>query len=397
MMMMNGPLFIRYLGGISVYLDEIELKGYRNYQWLSLKFSRHYNVVIGANAQGKTNILEAIYFLSQARSHRRSLLKDLVRWEDALFSIKATTKNSRDERTLEVALDRENQRRIKINGVEKHRLSDLIGNLRVVLFSPEDLKIIKEGPEERRDFLNEVLSQLSPGYSYLNLNYLKVLKQRNALLKEIKAGRGGEKAKTLPIWDEKLVEFGVKITIKRAETVIKLTPLVAQAFQHISSSGSGERFELDYVSSIIGSDRAELETEHFNEAFRSRLAQARELEIERGVSLVGPHRDDVEIMVNGIDLRIFGSQGEHRTAALALKLAELELLKSECGEPPLLLLDDVMSELDEGHRSQLMSLIAGQAQVIFTTTNPSYFSPEHLKEARLIEVSRGKAKVVSDG
>jgi len=363
-----------------VYLDQIELKGYRNYRQLNLKFSPHYNVVVGANAQGKTNILEAIYFLSQARSHRRSLLKDLVRWEDDLFSIKATTRNSHDQRTLEVALDRENQRRIKINGVEKPRLSDLIGNLKVVLFSPEDLKIIKEGPEERRDFLNEVLSQLGPGYPYLNLNYLKVLKQRNALLKEIKTGGGSEKIKTLPVWDEKLIEFGVKITIKRAEVVAKLTPLAAQAFQHISASATGESFELSYVSSITGSGPASPETGQLKEVFKRRLGETRGLEIERGISLIGPHRDDLEIMVDGVDLRVFGSQGEHRTAALALKLAELELLKSESGEQPLLLLDDVMSELDESHRSQLMSLVSGQAQVIFTTTNPSYFSPEHLKE-----------------
>lgn len=378
-----------------MYLDELTLKDYRNYDVIKLKFGPHQNVVIGANAQGKTNILEAIYFLSQTRSHRRSPLKEMIRWDQPLFLIKAVIKNGQEERILEIGVDRENERRIKVNKVEKTRLSDLLGFLKAVMFSPEDLKIIKEGPEERRGYLNEVLSQLNPAYTHLYLHYLKVLRQRNALLREARS-LGGEGLKTMPIWNEKLAQAGVKITLKRREVVERLNPLVRKVYQQISESGEGEHFQLRYLSQIVEEGDDHYDPERLESVFKRKLDERRELEIERGTSLVGPHRDDLMLTVDGIDLRIFGSQGEHRTAALALKLAELELLKEELKESPLLLLDDVMSELDESHREHLMLIIKERAQVIFTTTNLAYFSAKHLQEARLIEINNGKARILDD-
>lgn len=380
-----------------VYLEEIELKDYRNYEHLKLKFNNHHNVLIGDNAQGKTNLLEAIYFLSQGKSYRHSATKDLIRWNKDLFLVKARTKNGQGEKRLEVAIDRENQRRIKVNGVEKPRLSDLLGNLRAVLFSPEDLKIVKGGPDQRREYLNDTLTQLSPVYTYLNLNYLKALKHRNALLREVSQRRGKESLETLPVWDEKVIELGIKITIKRATTVKRLAPLANKAYQQISSRTQKELLKLTYCSQIIAKGDDEIQPERLKEIFREKLDELKSSEIERGMSLVGPHRDDLEITASGVALRTFGSQGEQRTAALALKLAELELLKAEYGDEPVLLLDDVMSELDEEHRSQLMLLIKGSAQVIFTTTNPAYFKAEQLDQSLLVEIDQGRARILSNG
>lgn len=368
-----------------MHLTKLELVNYRNYDKLALNFSPQLNVIIGDNAQGKTNILEAIYYLSSGVSHRQASDAQLVKHRTDLAAIKSEV--SRGDRTmsLEVFLIPGQRKRFKVGGVEKQRTSDFLGNLHAVIFSPEDLQIIKGGPELRRAFLDETLVQLEPTYHHWRKSYDRILRQRNILLKTFPPA---DASKGLEVWDRNLVDIGSRIVFSRADVVERLNKLVGKI--HAGMTGGKERLQLAYLSKVAAGafdDIAEIAQE-----FEKELKRRRREELDRKVTLVGPHRDDLSLQLDGADIRAFGSQGQQRTVILSLKLAQFRLIEKEVKDKPLLLLDDVMSELDETRRADLVGMIKGGTQVLVTAATESAFSGADLADHNVMRLKNGKVR-----
>jgi DNA replication and repair protein RecF len=344
-----------------LYLTDLFLKNFRNYEDLELNFNKNLNIFIGNNAQGKTNILEAIYLLSTGNSHRTNIISEMVNWQKDKFYIKANL-HKKDQKIKIEFLVEKRKKRIKVNSNKLEKISDLLGYLNVVIFSPEDLRLVKGSPNKRRKFINLEISQISSYYNHNLKEYKQVLKQRNNLLKEIRENRSSPDM--LAIWNEQLIELGSKIIIKRLETLEKIGILAR--LMHRKITDGLETLELNYDTFL------ELDNDYnlnnIKEKFEQKLKNNEEKEIQRGVSLFGPHRDDIIFKVNDINIRKFGSQGQQRTTALALKLAELEFMKSEVGEYPVLLLDDVFSELDKKRKKHLLIIIKNKIQTFMTNT-----------------------------
>ncbi|MDP3014385.1 MAG: DNA replication/repair protein RecF [Candidatus Subteraquimicrobiales bacterium] len=369
-----------------MYLKRLELINFRNYKNFVIEFGEKLNVVLGENAQGKTNVLEAIYLLSTGKSHRALTIKELVSRGASVANVRGTVCYRGRETRLKITINNQDEVGLarKENAVQIGT-SSTPSLLKAVLFSPEDSAIVKGGPEKRRDFLDDFGFQLSPKYRYWRRQYGKILKQRNALLKTMpKEPNAGE---ALWVWDERLAEAGAHLTIWRESLVESLNTNCACIYSEIAP---GAALSIKYVNGAgaKGNKTFEVIESKLKEVLRADLIKDR----ERGATSAGPHRDDLVFLDKEVDLRSFGSQGEQRTTALALKLAELEILKEEIGESPVLLLDDVMSELDENHRLRLMAAVLNSAQTIITSTNPGYFNELHFKEASVFEVKEGKAR-----
>ncbi|MFW6377238.1 MAG: DNA replication/repair protein RecF [bacterium] len=365
-----------------MYLEKINLINYRNINNLLLDLSPNLNILIGNNGQGKTNLLESIYLMGTATSHRSSVDKELINWdkEKALVQILLNKKDY----SLKLAMKFEGSRKkIEINNTPIDKVSELIGNLNVVLFSPEDLYLVKGGPAKRRDFINIEVSQVSKYYYHLLNEYRHILNQRNNYLKTIREKRT-KNYDILEVWDDKLVEIGSKIIRKRLEVVDKLQILAR--LNHRKITNGSENLFLEYESSLT----KEIDKDKIHLIFRKELVNNREKEIIRGYTLYGPHRDDLILKINDIDLRKYGSQGQQRTAALALKLAELEFMKSETGEYPVLLLDDVFSELDYSRRAMLIDLIADKIQTFITATDIDIIDRIANCNYKIFQVKEGK-------
>ena len=355
-----------------MYLEKILLKNFRNLNNINFDLNKNLNFFIGNNGQGKTNFLESIYLLGTARSHRTNIDREMVNWNEnnALVQIMLAKRDYK----LKISLLLEGSKKtIKINNTPLDKVSDLMGNLNVVLFSPEDLKLVKGSPQNRREFLNIEVSQVNSYYHHLLNKYNHVLKQRNNLLKEIKEKRNKEKINMLEIWDEQLVEIGSKIINKRLAVIDKLKILARLAQRQITNGK--ENLSISYETSLKGN----IKNNKIKDIFKDNLINKREKEIRRGYTLFGPHRADLKLEINDIDVRRYASQGQQRTVALALKLAELEFMKSETGEYPVLLLDDVFSELDKKRRNTLLKTITDKIQTFITSTDLndiSKFSPD---------------------
>ncbi len=359
----------------------LQLKDYRNYSDLKLTFDSNINVFLGANAQGKTNIIEAVYYASLGRSHRTHADIELIRWDQPAASVQLGFTRLGVENKLEFQFSRNKRRRIILND-HPIRPKDLVGSLNTVLFSPEDLFLIKGAPALRRRFLDGEISQASPAYYHELARYTKIITQRNNLLKKIREHRAA--ADMLELWDAQLVASAVKITMKRLEAVKKLNMLANLMQRRIS--GNLENLAITYE--IHGADGDNV-TNDLASWYNKELAGHREIDIIRGSTGRGPHLDDIILTVNGINLRSFGSQGQQRTGVLSLKLAELEFLRSETGEYPVLLLDDVMSELDASRRAQLMDFIRRERiQTMITATDRAYFPAERI--GTYYQVAAGK-------
>lgn len=371
-----------------MYLEKILLKNYRNLKNINFDLNKNLNFLIGGNGQGKTNFLEAIYLLGTARSHRTNLDREMVNWnkDNALVQVMLAKKDYK----LKISLLMEGSKKtIKINNTPLEKISELIGNLNVVLFSPEDLKLVKGSPSNRRKFLNIEVSQVSSYYHHLMNEYNHILKQRNNLLKEIKEKKNKKKINMLEIWDEQLVEVGTKIIQKRLSVIDKIK-ILARLSQRQITNGK-ENLQISYECSLKG----DIKNKDISVIFKDNLVNNRNKEINRGYTLFGPHRADLKLEINNIDVRRFGSQGQQRTVALSLKLAELEFMKSETGEYPVLLLDDVFSELDKNRRNTLLETITDKIQTFITSTDLrdiKRFSPEKEQvfkvEAGMIEKGR---------
>lgn len=346
-----------------MYLDRLYLKNYRNVKEVDLSFNPSLNLLIGPNAQGKTNILESIYYLGTGASHRTSHDQDLIRWGGDYFFLKSSFHKRNREMTMSIGYNGA-KKEIKVDNNPIQKMSDLMGYVNVVIFSPEDLQMVKGSPHFRRRFLNLEISQVNPYYFHNLQKYNQVLQQRNLLLKEIRERR--RKNDLLFIWDQQLVDLGSRLIKKRLEAIEKLDILARLVHRKITNGR--ENLVLGYESTL-GEVSNKMSREEIQAIFEKRLQEIQGEEIRRGVTLLGPQRDDLALVVNEVNIRQFGSQGQQRTTALALKIAELEFMKSEMGEYPLLLLDDVFSELDASRKAHLLEVIRDRIQTFVTSTD----------------------------
>lgn len=349
-----------------MYVRSLKLRNYRNYPQLDLTLNPGINVFLGRNAQGKTNVLEAVCYGSLGHSHRTRTDNDLILWQAPAALLELDVVRLGVDNQLAFQFRRDKRRRILLNA-HPIRPKELIGTLNTVLFSPEDLFLIKGAPAGRRRFLDAEISQASPAYYHELARYNRLVTQRNTLLKRIREHKA--EPAMLALWDPQLVDSAVKIVHKRLEAVKKLNMLANLMQRRISDNQ--ENLTLRYE--IHGSE-AQNVTSDLVSWYNTELDKQRQLDILRGTTSRGPHHDDLLLSVNGVDLRAFGSQGQQRTGVLSLKLAELEFLRSETGEYPVLLLDDVMSELDAQRRQALMEFICRERiQTLITATDEAYF------------------------
>ncbi|MEZ0118117.1 UNVERIFIED_ORG: DNA replication and repair protein RecF [Heyndrickxia coagulans] len=367
-----------------MYLQELELHNYRNYETLTVPFENKVNVILGENAQGKTNLMEAIYVLALAKSHRTSNDKELIRWDAEYAKIKGRLHKTHGSVPLELTISKKGKK-AKYNHIEQKKLSRYIGNMNVVMFAPEDLNLVKGSPQVRRRFIDMEIGQISPVYLYDMSRFQKILQQRNHYLKQLQMKKQTDRT-MLDILTEQLIEQAAKIVMRRFEFVRMLEEW-ARPIHHSISRGL-EQLEIQYKPSVNVSE--ELNWSKMIKSYENKFAEIREREIDRGVTMAGPHRDDLAFVVNGRDVHTFGSQGQQRTAALSVKLAEIELIYSEIREYPILLLDDVLSELDDYRQSHLLNAIQGRVQTFVTTTSVDGVDHQTLREASMYTVKAGQ-------
>ncbi len=372
-----------------MYLKSLHLREFRNYLDQPVEFTAAKTILLGHNAQGKSNLLEAVELLSSLRSHRTSRDRDLIR--DSQSSAQIVGQLERETGTVELSLTlRESGRRtVAQNGVSLRRQLDFLGTLNMVQFSSLDLDLVRGGPDQRRHWIDGLLVQLEPIYAYVLQQYNQVLRQRNALLKaSLKAAANGESlhsAAELGLWDAQLAIAGSRVIRRRSRVLDRLAPF-AQAW-HQAISGSAERLEIRYAANVTAEENT---PEALQKAFLEKIQTRAIAEQHQGTTLVGPHRDEVEFTINQTPARQYGSQGQQRTLVLALKLAELKLIEDVIGEPPLLLLDDVLAELDLNRQNQLLDAIQDRFQTLITTTHLGSFDAQWINSAQILEVKAGQ-------
>lgn len=338
-----------------MYVEKLYLKNFRNYNEILLDFSENVNILYGDNAQGKTNILEAIYYCSLARSHRTNKDRELVNFNYDAAYINTIVNRSRINKNIEVKIFKEGKKGINVNSRRLSKVSELIGSMNVVMFSPEDLKIIKDSPVNRRKMLDMELCQLNYRY-YFNLSqYNKVLNERNAFLRKF----NDKNINVIDIYDCQLSKFGAMIIKSRYEYIKRLN-INGEVIHNDITSGK-EKINFKYMCPVDDCDNIEDE-------LLKKIVRNRKNDIERRTTTVGPHRDDFEVYINGRDVRKFGSQGQQRTAVLTIKFSSLNIIKENINEYPILLLDDVLSELDSNRQNYILNSIKN-IQTIITCTS----------------------------
>ncbi|TCK86796.1 DNA replication and repair protein RecF [Natranaerovirga hydrolytica] len=355
-------------------IKSIALKNYRNYKYLKLDFDPKTNILYGNNAQGKTNIIEAIYLSSTSKSHRSNNDKELICFEEEEAHIRVIIEKEEKESKIDIHLKKNKKKGVAINGLPINKVSQLLGTFKVIIFSPEDLKLIKDGPKQRRHFLDLELCQLDPLYYYNLQNYSKVLKQRNNLLKKINY-KNSDLFDTLKVWDDQLVQYGKYLIYKRTEFIKELNTIVNRI--HSGLTGNLENLNLFYDLNVKA------------DAFLKKLEDNYEKDIRTKTTNSGPHRDDLLFDINNKDVRKYGSQGQQRTAALSLKIAEIEIVSQISKDKPVLLLDDVLSELDNNRQKYLLEYIKS-IQTIITCTGIEDFMNSHLEINKSYKVLDGK-------
>lgn len=353
-------------------IKSIELADYRNYESIKLDFCNGRNILYGSNAQGKTNVLEAIYMIATTKSHKGSKDKDIVNFDKDEAHIRAIIEKEGIPTKIDMHLRKNKTKGIAIDGKRIKKASELLGLLNVVLFSPEDLSIIKNGPAERRHFADMELCQLDPFYLYNLNNYNKIINQRNKLLKDMYFNPALRD--TLNIWDGQLVSFGSKIIERRIKFTEQLNEIIYDI--HRKLSGDKEEIKIIYEPDVSIED------------FEKKLRESQDKDIKLKQTCVGPHRDDFIFLNKDIDIRKFGSQGQQRTAALSLKLSEIEIMKKITKDDPILLLDDVLSELDGDRQNYLLSSI-GNIQTIITCTGLDEFINNRFTIDKIFKIANG--------
>ena len=358
-----------------MYIDSLELSKYRNYDDLNISFDPGITILYGNNAQGKTNILEAVYIAGTTKSHRGSKDKEIIQFEEEEAHIRLNMTKNDVGHKIDVHLRKNKNKYIAIDGQSIKKSGELLGLINMIFFSPEDLSIIKNGPAGRRRFINLELCQLNKIYFYNYINYNKALDQRNTLLKQIAFDR--RLIDTLDLWDAYLIQYGTEVINERQHFIDQLNDIVKDIHHHLT--GGREAIEIGYEMNVTAED------------YESVLRKKRDMDLKYQSTQTGPHRDDICFYVNGIDVRTYGSQGQQRTAALSLKLAEIELVKSLIHDTPVLLLDDVMSELDSNRRNYLLDSIK-DIQTIVTCTGYDDFIKSRLTIDKIYEVVQGNVR-----
>lgn len=368
-----------------MYLENIKVKQFRNYTELDVALSKGINVFIGENAQGKTNLLEAVYVLGMAKSHRTSHDKELIQWGRNYAKIEGKVNKKSGTIPLELTISKKGKK-AKANHIERKKLSQYVGLCNVVMFTPDDLQLVKGSPSLRRRFIDMEIGQIQPVYLHRLSQYQKVLEQRNALLKNAD-GSDRSVQSMLDILTAQLIELAADLVHRRLRFIRLLRDWAADIHQSITDGR--ERLSMDYRSSV-GDVSEDMELSRIKEVYEKAFADVRKKEMERGLTLIGPHRDDLDLAVNDKNVQTYGSQGQQRTTALSLKLAEIELIADEVGEYPLLLLDDVLSELDDVRQTHLLSTFKERVQTIVTTTSVAGIDHEMIREARSYRVKNGE-------
>jgi DNA replication and repair protein RecF len=397
-----------------MYLKHISLTNFRSLTRLDVELPRRAVVLVGNNAQGKTSVLEAIYFLAAFTSFQTHADRQIVNFHEAKNQLAVTRlvadyQRRKTKHRIEVRLILEptgvNGQRLRkevlLDGVKRH-ISDVVGHFNAVIFVPQMSQIIEGGPDERRRYLNLALAQTVPAYARVLSEYSQALTQRNALLKAFALRERSADANQLQVWDETLVRLGAQIILWRIQAVQEIERF-ASRIHHELTHGS-ETLRLAYEPAYdplpkpemqLGLkldtpiDRSMLELDEIQKGFLTHLKQIRSEEILRGVTTTGPHRDDLRFIINKADVSDYGSRGQLRTTLLALKLAEVEWMKARTGEPPIILLDEVMAELDTQRRADLLKYVSQDSQVLFTTTDTSTFAPEFVEQAEIWDVKGG--------
>ncbi|NCO73701.1 MAG: DNA replication/repair protein RecF [Cyanobacteria bacterium] len=375
-----------------MFLKNIYLSYFRNYIQEEVNFHSNKIIILGNNAQGKSNLLEAIELLSTLKSHRTSREQDFVYKDRVYGQIKANISRNFADYDLGIMLPFKGRRELTLNYEKLSRNLDFLGIVNTVLFSSLDIDLVRGSPEYRRNWVDNLLVQLEPIYSYIIKQYLQVLKQRNALLKSFKtrgimtfSSLSKSEELELQLWDDKLVETGCRVMRRRGRVLSKIEPLAK--LWHNQISNKTEKLQIIYLPNV---EYKENEIEDIQNRIREEINHKRNAEISSGNTLVGPHRDDIDFMINQATAKNYGSQGQQRTLVLSLKLGELQLIEQVVGETPLLLLDDVMAELDLKRQQQLLDSLGNRFQTFITTTHLNYFDNKLLQQAQIIEVEKGK-------
>lgn len=363
-----------------MYIKYLHLANFRNYRELNIELNNNINVFIGDNAQGKTNILESIYYCSIGKSPRTSKDKELINWNGKEAYIKVYVSKERIDKKIEVKIFKEGKKGVNVNSIKLNKMSELIGVFNVVMFSPEDLKIIKDSPMYRRKFLDIELCKLSKKYFFNLVQYNKALRERNVILKNW----NNNNMDMLQVYDEQLSKYG-SVIIKLREQYVKRLSEKGKIIHNDITTGA-ENIDFKYNTSVTNIDKAK---EELLEIFKAN----RKKDIDKRVTSFGPHRDDFDIKINGIDTRSFGSQGQQRTSVLTIKFASLKIIKDVTGEYPVLLLDDVLSELDMNRQRYILSSI-NNVQTFITCTGIGDIKGYLKNDAQLFTVKNGVVKKV---
>jgi DNA replication and repair protein RecF len=376
-----------------VWISSLQLENFRNYRQLSLNLEPGINLLIGENGAGKTNLVEACVYLSTLESHRVSGYGSLINSQSQNAQLSLKAKNDNREISVAAEINRDKANRYFLNSHQVKRTSDLVGVSKVVVFAPEDLDLVRRDPQDRRRFLDDSMIQLKPRLAGVKSDYERVLKQKAALLKSARQVTNPDLT-TLDIWDDQLVSLGSELIFHRQELISKIFPLLQDFYTQLS--GKPESLELILRSSVAGGDEEEdftplssWDKTEISEAFYQRLQELRSRELERGVSLVGPHRDELSILKSGLLARNHASQGEAWSLALGLKLAMAQLLRedSQSGDP-VLILDDVFAVLDAGRRQRLVEFVIENEQVLITSADVD--AVPNLSVAKRLEISGGE-------
>jgi DNA replication and repair protein RecF len=380
-----------------LYLTHLSLHHFRNYRQQQVDFSAPKTILVGENAQGKSNLLEAVELLATLKSHRTSRDRDLVQQGEALGQISAAVKREVGIADLSLVLRQAGRRTAIFNGEKLRRQLDFLGALNAVQFSSLDLDLVRGGPGERRTWLDTLLIQLEPVYAHILNQYNQVLKQRNALIKKTYSDQDEASASPpdptqLALWDAQLAALGTRVIRRRARAIQRLAP-IAQAW-HQAISGQREELTITYQPNVP-MERDDPET--LQASFLDKIQARAIAERHQRTTLVGPHRDDIDFTIDDTPSRQYGSQGQQRTLVLALKLAELELIEAVIGEPPLLLLDDVLAELDLNRQNQLLEAIQDRFQTLITTTHLGAFGSEWIRSSQILTVNGGKIVTAREG
>ncbi|MEN1760070.1 DNA replication/repair protein RecF [Anoxynatronum sibiricum] len=370
-------------------VESVMLSQFRNYESLQLAFHPGINLILGENAQGKTNLLEALYLCAALRSFRTRRDSEFIRFGASQGYLKmnlvTTQGDDKNHHQMEMMFRPDQKKRVKRNGISQQRISDVMGTFKAVLFSPEDLKIVKDSPSERRQFMDSEMVQVSPRYYHTLLQYQKIMKQRNQLLKN-----NNPKEEEISIWDNQLSEFGARLMKQRHQFLMEIEKWAKEI--HHSLTGKKEELAIHYQPGLLlPPEWPEKTPEELTEIMEKLLEKNRRADLYRQTTGKGPHRDDLAFTINRMDVRQYGSQGQKRTVVLSLKLAVMEWMKEMTGEYPVLLLDDVTSELDEGRQRDLLEYLK-PVQTIITATHtlPGMEDPHR---GRLYFVEKGMVKL----